>query len=108
MFFAPPKPSMRSPFVNTAIGLLEWIWLPVKVKFLVSADGKEFRELGVMDTKMDEHEQGTSALYYQFGAKTAARYVRVVGVNRGTCPPWHPGAGHKAWLFADEIEVETE
>jgi len=34
------------------------------------------------------------------------RYVRVHAVNRRTCPPGHPGAGGKAWLFADEIVVE--
>ena len=35
-----------------------------------------------------------------------ARYVRVRGRNIGTCPPWHKGAGSKAWLFVDEISVE--
>ena len=35
-----------------------------------------------------------------------ARYVRIVARNVGTCPPWHPGAGGKAWLFVDEIIVE--
>ena len=35
-----------------------------------------------------------------------ARYVRVVAKNIGTIPDWHPGAGGKAWIFADEIIVE--
>jgi hypothetical protein len=35
-----------------------------------------------------------------------ARYVMVVARNIGTCPSWHAGAGHAAWLFVDEIIVE--
>jgi hexosaminidase len=35
-----------------------------------------------------------------------ARYVRVTAKSIGRCPSWHPGAGGKAWLFADEIIVE--
>jgi predicted alpha-1,2-mannosidase len=37
-----------------------------------------------------------------------ARYVRVVGVNRKTCPDGHPGEGKPAWLFADEITIKTK
>ena len=33
------------------------------------------------------------------------RYVKVYAKNRGRCPPWHKGAGGKAWIFADEIEI---
>ncbi len=35
-----------------------------------------------------------------------ARYVRVVGRNRGRNPEGHPSAGEEAFVFADEIEVE--
>jgi len=35
-----------------------------------------------------------------------ARYVRVRATNVGTCPTWHPGAGGKAWVFADEIVID--
>jgi hexosaminidase len=34
------------------------------------------------------------------------RYVRVHVKNYGTIPEGKPGAGEKAWLFVDEIEVE--
>ncbi len=83
-----------------------WIWLPTQVRVAVSDDGTTFRDAGAMTTNVDEHDAATGPLYYEFHPKTRARFVRVVGVNRGACPAWHPGAGHKAWLFADEIEVE--
>ena len=35
-----------------------------------------------------------------------ARYVKVRAKSVGICPPWHHGAGKKAWLFADEVIVE--
>jgi putative alpha-1,2-mannosidase len=35
-----------------------------------------------------------------------ARYIRMIARNRGICPPWHPGAGNKAMIFADEISIE--
>ena len=37
-----------------------------------------------------------------------ARYVRVQADNIGLCPPGHPGAGGKAWLFVDEILVNSD
>jgi hypothetical protein len=83
-----------------------WIWFPEEVRFSASSDGKEFRELGVMTNKEDEHDETARSLVYVVNAKTRARYVRVVGRNRGTCPAWHPGAGHPAWLFADEIGLD--
>ena len=35
-----------------------------------------------------------------------ARYLKVVAKSIGVCPPGHPGAGGKAWIFADEIIVD--
>jgi hexosaminidase len=37
---------------------------------------------------------------------TASRYFRITALSVGIRPDWHPGAGLKAWLFADEIIVE--
>ena len=35
----------------------------------------------------------------------AGRFVKVVVKNQGTIPEGSPGAGNKAWLFIDEIEI---
>ena len=37
--------------------------------------------------------------------KTKARFVRIVGKCTPVLPSWHPGAGHKAYLFIDEVGV---
>ncbi len=33
--------------------------------------------------------------------------VRIRAKNRKLCPPWHTGAGNKAWIFADEILAQS-
>jgi hexosaminidase len=37
--------------------------------------------------------------------KQHARYLKVVAKNYGLIPEGMPGAGNKAWVFADEIQV---
>ncbi|MEI2739694.1 MAG: hypothetical protein V9F01_13045 [Chitinophagaceae bacterium] len=41
-----------------------------------------------------------------FYPAASARYIKVVVKNYGTIPDGKPGAGNKAWLFVDEIEVK--
>lgn len=94
-----------------SIGFLQdqnsWIFMPEEVIFQVSTDGIIFTTVGTEKNTLDEHLKG--AVLHEFIAgrvKQKARFVRVVAKNRGTCPLWHPGAGEKAWIFADEITVE--
>ncbi len=83
-----------------------WIFMPVKVAFFFSTDGSQFLPMGEKIAGTRPEDKGTRV--EEFSAKTAvrARYVKVRGVNRGLCPPWHKGAGGKAWMFADEITIE--
>ncbi|GAB4135312.1 MAG: hypothetical protein Fur0041_09260 [Bacteroidia bacterium] len=37
--------------------------------------------------------------------KRSGRYIHLKAESIKTCPKTHPGAGNKAWLFADEIEI---
>lgn len=86
-----------------------WIWLPASVAVTTSADGVTWTPLSAAaPSPVGDRADGAIVHRYEFAAPAAvaARYVRIVGTNRGTCPPWHPGAGHAAWLFADEFEVE--
>jgi hexosaminidase len=39
---------------------------------------------------------------------TQARYVKIVAENIGICPKGHWGEGNPAWLFIDEIMVNSE
>lgn len=84
-----------------------WIFLPEKVEYSSSADGESFIPLHAIVTnlKPEEQESRTEEYFASFPAVTT-RYIRVVARGLGTCPPWHAGAGGKAWLFCDEIIIE--
>lgn len=84
-----------------------WIFLPQSVEYSFSGDGSIFTPLDTVKTDIDPAEQGNMIETYSssFPAVTA-RYVRIVARGLITCPPWHAGAGNKAWLFCDEIAIE--
>ncbi len=81
-----------------------WIFLPEYVEYYVSSDGIHFQKIARVDNTVDPQKQ--PLLTKQFSADAGgvqARYLRVVGKNIGVCPPWHSGAGGKAWIFVDEV-----
>jgi predicted alpha-1,2-mannosidase len=84
-----------------------WIFLPEYVEYLISQDGKDFQK--VAEVKNDVDPQKQNLLVKHFAAKfngVDARYLRVVAKNIGVCPPWHVGAGGKAWMFVDEVKIQ--
>lgn len=86
--------------------LTDWIFFPKQVTFYVSADGKDYVQTG-MEAQPEVNRAvavGSRAFSSAVGRK--ARYVKVVTDGVGTCPPWHLGAGGKAFAFMDEIVVE--
>jgi hypothetical protein len=84
-----------------------WVFHPREVEVAVSTDGNTFTAVGRAEEPVaDAHREVTVKEIDQSVAEMKARYVRLRAVNVGTCPPWHGGAGGKAWLFCDEITVE--
>lgn len=82
-----------------------WIWQPLSTEVFVSDDGKEYTSVGLSDdfsVTIKGLEKGT--MQVEFAARKA-RYVKVVVKNWGDIPAGEPGAGNKAWLFVDEIEI---
>lgn len=84
-----------------------WIFMPASVDFSVSDDGKEFRNVACVKNTVNEKDEGTVILDFTARiGKTNTRYIRIHAHNRGDCPPWHPGAGKKAWIFTDEVGIK--
>ncbi len=80
----------------------QWIYLPKSVEVFTSEDGKTFTSLKkVNDIKTDSKIAGINLDIK--GAK--ARYLKFVASNYGMIPEGSQGAGHKAWLFVDEVVV---
>jgi len=84
-----------------------WIFPPKRVIFYISPDGKEYTRIGdiVRTEEVDSHLISREEMSVN-NIQCKARYIKVEAMNTGTCPQWHPGAGQKAWLFADEIVVK--
>jgi hypothetical protein len=101
----------NQPIHTLTAGFLQdegsWIFFPVEVSFFLSDDGKTFQNAGTLKNEVPENREGS--IIKDFTLKltgTHARYIKMLAINRGICPPWHTGAGSKAWIFADEIEIE--
>jgi hexosaminidase len=86
-----------------------WVFLPDSVAYSVSEDGERFLPLVTVRGRESDVLAGESGVrpYGTTVAPVRARYVRVRGASIGVCPPGHPGAGKKGWLFVDEISILT-
>ncbi len=101
----------RTRTINTiSTGFLQdinsWIFFPEYVEYSNSVDGKSYGKAVKITTEVSLNKEG--AIMRQFRIELPgirARYLKIVAKNIGTCPPWHPGAGGKAWLFVDEIGI---
>ncbi|MEO6613540.1 MAG: beta-N-acetylhexosaminidase [Chitinophagaceae bacterium] len=79
-----------------------WIWKPLSVEALISDDGQYFSSLGKTD-KLVIKNGGNGTMTVK-GSNTG-RVIKIIIKNGGVIPEGNPGAGNKAWLFVDEIEV---
>jgi hexosaminidase len=84
-----------------------WIFLPEKVVFYFSEDGKNYTNITRerCDFEMDVEAPFIHPIEFEFDDPVKLRYARIQAVNTGVCPDWHPGAGGKAWIFADEVVI---
>jgi hexosaminidase len=100
----------EKPISSISVGCLQhyrdWIFLPVSVKFEVSMDGKNFKEVKTVRNPVSVNEQQSTIHDFKatFPAQKA-KYVRVTANRLPACPEGHPGEGQPIWLFADEIIV---
>jgi hypothetical protein len=84
-----------------------WIWLPLRVEFSSSLDGRSYSALATVPNVVPDTTAGSFVKAFDATfAPTKARYVRVTAPSRLVCPDWHIGAGQKSWIFLDEIVVE--
>ena len=84
-----------------------WIWMPREVEYFVSDDGKNFRSVGKVKNDIPEDADGAFIQEMAVRPRTNARYVKMVAKTIGICPEGHVGAGQKAWIFCDELVVES-
>ena len=83
-----------------------WIWMPRRVEYEVSVDGKTFNPVTTVSNDVPDNRTGVVIKEFVGSGTAQARYVRVRAVNYGPIPDWHPGIGGQSWIFVDEIYVE--
>jgi hypothetical protein len=101
----------REIALSTLSDFRSWILHPASVGCSVSADGLEFREVGVRTLPGDHRDEDIVRGFSWTEDMTApgsfagVRFIRfrVEGVQR--LPDWHASAGGLAWVFVDEIVV---
>lgn len=80
-----------------------WIWFPSAFDLSWSADGDRFQPFdeAVSISRSADHSRATLKL----ARPASPRYLKIRIMNAGTIAAGNPGAGSKAWLMVDEIEV---
>jgi beta-galactosidase len=87
-----------------------WIFLPYSIEIFTSIDGEHFESAGAYENPIDpniKNDKESRAEYtIHLNKPVKAKYVKLVIKALAQLPKWHGGAGSKAWVFMDEIEVE--
>lgn len=81
------------------------VFLPTKVVYAVSEDGKQFKTVKVIESPNPEEH----ILRKEVSASipvTNARYVKITAYNMAKSPEKYPSAGQKTWLLVDEVTAE--
>ena len=81
------------------------VFLPSKIEFLVSNDGKDFQSVAVITHEVPLKRATDKRTLSTKIDEIETRYIRVKAKNVGTIPDWHPARGRNAWLFVDEILI---
>jgi hexosaminidase len=83
-----------------------WIFLPINVTFEISADGKTFTEIGVVDYSDIAFEPGKYLKECTISfAEQKVRFIRVLAKSMKVNPQWHTAKGGENWIFIDEVIV---
>jgi hexosaminidase len=97
--------TVSNVIVHTLRQTGSWIWRPMTTEVFVSTDGTNFTTAGLTDDfniTQPGLEKGNMKIELE---SRKARFVKLVVKNWGEIPAGEPGAGNKAWLFVDEVEI---
>jgi hexosaminidase len=81
-----------------------WIYAPKAMDISTSTDGEHFAPL-IVNRSFPNNVTDKTKSVIQLDAPVKTRYLKLLVRNFGVIPEGMPGAGNKAWLFVDEIEV---
>ncbi len=86
---------------------LAWIFLPIKVEYFISLDGKNFKNVEkIITTTPQQQGKVFLQLFETSFNPVKARYIKIFAESVKLCPAWHRGSGQPAWIFIDEVIAE--
>jgi hexosaminidase len=95
--------TIKSVIVHLLNQTASWIWRPQYAEVFSSPDGKNFTSIKMTDDLIPG-AVNNATMKIEFNP-LSTKFIKVVIKNWGEIPDGNPGAGNKAWLFVDEIEV---
>jgi hexosaminidase len=81
----------------------QWIYLPSSLEVYVSETGKVFEKIRTINNITTS--SGIADVKMQTSLKNI-RFIKIQVNNFGAIPEGAQGAGHRAWLFVDEVVVK--
>ena len=84
-----------------------WIWMPSKIEVYASADGVSYKRLCSQPTPIPRDDYKVQVWDFSAAVSARARYVKIIASDPGAIPEWHPGAGNPAFIFIDEVAIDT-
>lgn len=83
-----------------------WILLPQTMTVYGSTDNQLFTKLGTITTTTLPQEHEGVIREFLFPVNASFQYFKISAEALPQLPDWHPGAGNRPWIFADEIIFE--
>ena len=98
---------IKSISANFLLAARSSVFGPSKVEYMVSSDNKDFKTVGEYSYKHSQSADYMNSIktYTANLTDTEARYIKVVAVGTGKCPPWHMGWAN-CCMCVDEITIE--
>ncbi len=97
------KETLSNAVVHALTSGGSWVYPPRYVEIFISDDGQDFKSIG--KATAFEKTSVSNGFIKLSCAPVSTRYVKVLVKNQGLIADDKPGAGNKAWLMVDEIEL---
>lgn len=100
-------PAYSSVTLCVLVDKLNYIFAPSSVEVSLSDDGESFETVSAVSVAPDGRDtpDGLREIRVDF-PEAGSRYVRVKASVVNPIPDWHPGRGHSAFIFVDEIVLQ--
>jgi hexosaminidase len=95
--------TISNAVIHSLVSGGSWIYPPAGAEILISQDGQTFTSVG--KSNVFEKTNSLNGIIKMAFPAVSTRYIKVIVKNHGVISADSPGAGNKAWLFVDEIEV---